>query len=124
MKDDINLLPDNGREEKVHTINKILLRREANEEFFDELGLRHYGKLQFHPNSTCHGYFIIVLVIILAVLYFYAAILSKILPPTGIASLDCIKNDVYFCYLAPLILLPTVFMIYVNWLSFEHYRQN
>lgn len=103
---------------------KTSLSREVNEKLFVELGLRHLGKLQFHPNALCRGYFMIVFAFIFATLYLYSAIISKLLPSTGIAILDSIKNDFYFCYLAPFILLPTLFMIYINWLSFEHFRQN
>ena len=98
--------------------------QDNNEGLFEELGLRHLGKLKTPSNATCYGYSILVIVFLLSLAYIYAGILSKLLPYSGVELLDAVKEDVYFCHLAPLILLPTLIMIYLNWLSFEHFRQN
>lgn len=98
--------------------------KDKTEDLFEELGLRHLGKLQTPADATCYGYCTLITVLILAVAYLYAGIISKLLPYSGYEVLDAVKEDVYFCYLAPLILLPTLVMIYLNWLSFEHFRQN
>ena len=96
----------------------------STEDFFQELGLRNIGKIQTPSNATCQGIVILLCVVTFGSVYLYAAIISKILPDSGFPVLDIVKEDTYFCYLAPLILLPTVIMIYLNWLSFEHFRQN
>ena len=102
----------------------ITTSQDSTEDLFEELGLRHLGKLQTPTNATCRGFFILVTVLLLAIVYIYAGLISKLLPYSGNEVLDAVKDDVYFCYLIPLILLPTLVMIYLNWLSFEHFRQN
>ena len=106
------------------TPTDIATSQDSTEVLFEELGLRHLGKLQTPTNATCQGFFILITVSITAIAYIYAGLISKLLPYSGNEVLDVVKDDVYFCYLIPLILLPTLIMIYLNWLSFEHFRQN
>ena len=54
--------------------------------------------------------------------YFYSAIISKLMPDTGIFVLDIIKHDYYFCYLIPLMILPTLIVIYLKWLSMSLFK--
>eukprot|EP01035_Chromulina_nebulosa_P063185 gene63185-86432_t len=78
------------------------------EDLYKELGLRHLGKLQTPTDATCYGYCILITVLLLGLAYIYAGFISKLLPYSGYEVLDAVKEDVYFCYLAPLILLPTL----------------
>jgi hypothetical protein len=68
-------------------------------------------------------YFAIISLTMLGLAYLYSAIISKVMPDTGFVILDAIKYDYYFCYLIPLMILPTVIVVYLKWLSmslFQH----
>ena len=68
-------------------------------------------------------YFINISLSAIGIAYCYAAIVSKFMPDTGVYILDSIKKDNYFCYLIPLMILPTFIVIYLKWLSmslFQH----
>jgi len=49
--------------------------------------------------------------------YIYAAFFSKLLPATGHALLDAVRDDHFYCFLLPLCALPTYLILYLNWLS-------
>lgn len=100
------------------------LHRRNNEELFIFLGLRSQDKLQYGSNAAFHGYLLIVGSSLLGVLFLYAAFISKLLPDTGNYILDAVKYDKYFCFLLPLLLIPTSLMIFVNWLAMKHFEQN
>ena len=96
------------------------------DQLFKELGLRHLSKLQ--PSSTLYnnalGYFLVGVAVLSLLTFLYATYVSKLLPFTGIAWLDAIKRDHYFCYLLPLSLLPTSIVLYIHWLARRHFEQN
>lgn len=58
------------------------------------------------------------------VCFLYGAVLSKHIPQTNIYILDQMKKDAYFCYLIPLLIVPTYIVIYLNWLSMKLFQHN
>lgn len=58
------------------------------------------------------------------VFYIYAAFMTKVLDPALDLPLQSFfRNDYYYCFLAPLTLLPTYLFLYLTFLSkklFEH----
>ena len=92
---------------------------------FKELGLRRYHRIQINgTKSKWIGSMILVFSISFGLIFLYSAIISKLLPDTGIEILDVIKNDYYFCYLIPLSIVPTYAVIYLNWVAITHFTQN
>ena len=93
------------------------------EMLFENLGLRHFGKMSLQPN-LCVAYTLIFVSIFFGVSFVYAAFISKLMPDTGVLVLDAIKGDFYFCYLFPLLLLPTYIVVYINWLAMKFFKNN
>lgn len=91
--------------------------------FFENLGLRHFGKMPLQPN-LCVAYGILITSLFVGVLFIYSAFLSKLMPDTGIFVVDFMKRDYYFCYLLPLMLLPTYIVVYINWLAMKFFKNN
>ena len=90
---------------------------------FRDLGLRHFGRMQLNTSvfiASC----IFIFPIVFGGIFAYAAFISKLMPDTGNAILDYIKDDYYFCYLLPLMILPLYFLIYVNWLAMKFFENN
>ena len=54
----------------------------------------------------------------------YAVIISKILPRFDVWILDAIKDDEYYCILIPMTTVPSVIVLYLNWLGMKFYRHN
>jgi phosphatidylinositol glycan anchor class Y biosynthesis protein len=96
----------------------------SQEQLFKDLGLRHIAHMQVSPTLRLKGFFIMFSSVILFFFFLYAVIISKLLPYTGWSLLDMVKDDHYFCYLMPLIILPTYSVIYLNWLAISHFQQN
>lgn len=93
--------------------------------FFKELGLRRYHRIQINTTkSKWIGSLLLIFSISFGLIFIYAAIISKLLPETGIGILDAIKNDEYFCYLIPLSIIPTYAVIYLNWVAITHFTHN
>lgn len=90
---------------------------------FENLGLRHFGKMQLQPNLFAAHTFLFVSIFV-GVLFSYSAFISKLMPDTGILVLDFMKHDYYFCYLFPLMLLPTYIVVYINWLAMKFFKNN
>ena len=90
---------------------------------FENLGLRHFGKMQLQPNLCVARTFLFISIFI-GVLFSYSAFISKLMPDTGILVLDFMKHDYYFCYLFPLMLLPTYIVVYINWLAMKFFKNN
>ena len=90
---------------------------------FKNLGLRHFGRMEMEPN-LCVAYSLVFLSIFIFILFIYAAFASKLMPDTNIYILDFIKYDYYFCYLIPLMLLPTYIVVYINWLAMKFFKNN
>lgn len=90
---------------------------------FRNLGLRHFGKMEMQPN-LCAAYTLVILSVSIGVVFTYAAFASKLMPDSGIFVLDFIKRDYYFCYLIPLMMLPTYIVVYINWLAMKIFKNN
>lgn len=54
--------------------------------------------------------------------FFYAAILSKLLPQSENIFLSAIQNDRYYCLLVPLTLPVLVVAVYFHWLSMKLFK--
>lgn len=106
----------------VHTRKKL-------EGMFTALGLRGFGRVgtskhESERTTPCvmgssSGYPLLISSTLLVLFYLYAAIFSKMMPPTGIFILNAIREDEYFCFLIPLLILPTFLVVYLNWLAFQ-----
>ena len=99
--------------------------REGIEELLRTIKVRQLDKIDANsfPFLVQKCYFIIITLTILGAVYFYSAIISKFMPDTGYFILDAVKYDNYFCYLIPLMILPTLIVVYLQWLSmtlFQH----
>jgi hypothetical protein len=90
---------------------------------FKRLDLRniHHIKPSKNLYLACN---LVAISIIAGILYIYAAFVSKLLPDTGYWILDFIKHDYYYCYLVPLLLLPTYAVIWLNWIASQIYEHN
>ena len=98
---------------------------QAKEELFTSLGIRHFGRMRLnHRHLSLTGYAMLAFFGSIGVVFVYTAFVSKLLPNSGIAIVDAIKDDYYFCYLLPLLILPTYAILYLNSLSFVHFEQN
>ncbi|KAG8053983.1 hypothetical protein GUJ93_ZPchr0001g29741 [Zizania palustris] len=60
--------------------------------------------------------------IVLFVGFFYAAIVSKLLPPYENRFLSAIQNDRYYCLLVPLTLPVIIVAVYLHWLSMKMFK--
>lgn len=94
------------------------------EDNFKSLGLRHFGRIPVPQNVGFYGLLITFVFATIGAIFFYTALISKLLPDTGNSVLDFIKYDYYFCYLLPLAIIPTYMVIYLNWLAMRHFEQN
>jgi hypothetical protein len=96
------------------------------EEILENLGIRRIDKIQISDfpslQKVCRA--IALLSVIGFVLFVYSALVSKCLPDTGVYIVDAVKYDYYFCYLIPLMILPTYIVIYLQWLSMKMFEYN
>ena len=93
------------------------------EEFYKRLGLRHFGRMRVDETwSLWAAYALVFFASTGGLLFFYAAFLSKYMPDTGFWLLDEMKRDEYICFFIPLMAVPTVGTIYLNWLSMKLYE--
>ncbi|VAH84839.1 unnamed protein product [Triticum turgidum subsp. durum] len=60
--------------------------------------------------------------IILFVGFFYAAVVSKMLPPYENRLLSAIQNDRFYCLLVPLTLPMIIVAVYLHWLSMKMFK--
>ena len=90
---------------------------------FSRLGLRHLHRIKPSRNiyTACN---IVCFSTVFGLAYIYAAFLSKLLPDSGHWILDSIKHDYYYCYLVPLLLLPTYAVIWLNWIASQIFEHN
>ncbi|KAJ7547480.1 hypothetical protein O6H91_08G087900 [Diphasiastrum complanatum] len=54
--------------------------------------------------------------------FVYAAIISKLLPYSGYAVLDAIRDDWYYCLLVPLTVPVIIVAVYCHWLSMKLFK--
>eukprot|EP01039_Chlorochromonas_danica_P004956 gene4956-5439_t len=96
----------------------------SQEDLFKELRIRSLGPVQLSASLQVKGWLLAACSLAFALAFLYASILSKMLPYSGLRLLDAIKDDQYFCFLVPLLVLPTGLIIYLNWLAMSHFQQN
>ncbi|KAJ2002503.1 hypothetical protein GGI04_003317 [Coemansia thaxteri] len=77
------------------------------------------------PDDTpLYGYALLVLTSVLFVFSMYSLVVSKFMPYTGIAFLDAVKDDRYYCLLMPITGLSFTFAVFWNWLGMKVFRHN
>jgi len=54
--------------------------------------------------------------------FFYAAVVSKLLPPYENSLLAAIQNDWYYCLLVPFTLPVIIVAVYLHWLSMKMFK--
>ncbi|PKI33849.1 hypothetical protein CRG98_045767 [Punica granatum] len=54
--------------------------------------------------------------------FLYAAMISKLLPPSDNPVVFAIQNDKYYCFLVPLTLPILVVSVYFHWLSMKLFK--
>uniref|UniRef100_A0A0D6R4K3 Phosphatidylinositol N-acetylglucosaminyltransferase subunit Y n=1 Tax=Araucaria cunninghamii TaxID=56994 RepID=A0A0D6R4K3_ARACU len=88
--------------------------------------------LQLYSSTTCshhpgsHSFYwgltLIISGVASFIVFLYAAILSKMLPPSGIPLLSAIESDRYYSLLVPLTLPILVVLVYFHWLSMKLFK--
>eukprot|EP01018_Ginkgo_biloba_P037933 Gb_36445 [translate_table: standard] len=78
--------------------------------------------LPAHSPSLYWGLVLIITGAVAFILFIYSAILSKLLPPSGIWLLSAIENDRYYCLLVPLTLPVLLVGVYFHWLSMKLFK--
>ncbi|KAG8388556.1 hypothetical protein BUALT_Bualt02G0137700 [Buddleja alternifolia] len=68
------------------------------------------------------GWFFLIIGSFSYVGFLYAAVISKILPPSDNVVIQAIQNDWYYCFLVPLTLPILVVAIYFHWLSMKLFK--
>uniref|UniRef100_A0A0E0JTF6 Uncharacterized protein n=1 Tax=Oryza punctata TaxID=4537 RepID=A0A0E0JTF6_ORYPU len=77
--------------------------------------------LKMHRDQLIGSVFI-AFGIVLFVGFFYAAVLTKMLPPYENRFLSAIQNDRYYCLLVPLTLPVIIVAVYLHWLSMKMFK--
>lgn len=95
-----------------HLLDALSVRR------INSIGLKNFKYIE----QKCR--LCIVFSVFIALIYLYAAFISKLMPYTGYLVLDAMKDDYYVCYLLPLITLPTIIVVYLEWLSMTFFQHN
>ncbi|KAK4608461.1 hypothetical protein RGQ29_002033, partial [Quercus rubra] len=54
--------------------------------------------------------------------FLFAAIISKLLPPSHNALISSVQNDCYYCFLVPLTLPVLVVAVYFHWISMKLFK--
>ncbi|KAJ2741304.1 hypothetical protein GGI20_005278 [Coemansia sp. BCRC 34301] len=77
------------------------------------------------PDDTpLYGFALLALTCVLFMFSMYSLVVSKFMPDTGIAFLDAIKEDRYFCLLMPITGLSFTFAVFCNWLGMKLFRHS
>jgi len=95
-----------------HLLDKLHVRR------ISSISLKDFNYIEQKCRLT------ILFSILAGSIYFYAAFISKLTPYTGYLILDAMKDDYYVCYLLPLMILPTIVVVYLEWLSMTFFQHN
>ena len=95
-------------------------------DLFKRLNLRDFRNNEPQSNLSYEvpAYFVIVLATVFLIVFIYASFISAFLPDFGVPVLDNLKNDQYYIYLLPTMILPTYIIIYLNWLSIKMFVHN
>lgn len=94
------------------------------EKSIKKLSLRNFEESPDPLGMLCASYAIIAVSCIFLMAFLFVAIVSKVLPEQELEPLRAIQADHYFCYLVPLAILPTYFVVYCNWLAMKFFEQN
>ncbi|KAM6579074.1 hypothetical protein CsatB_030911 [Cannabis sativa] len=73
-------------------------------------------------SNQLRGCFSIAIGLVLFLGFFYAAIVSKLLPPSNNPIISAIQNDWCYCFLVPLTLPVLVVAVYFHWLSMKMFK--
>ncbi|KAJ1719448.1 multisubstrate pseudouridine synthase 7 [Coemansia erecta] len=77
------------------------------------------------PDDTwAYGAILLALTVVVFVGAVYALAVSKVMPHTGVAVLDAVKDDHYYCLLLPVSALSFVIAVFCNWLGMKYFRHN
>ncbi|OUM57696.1 hypothetical protein PIROE2DRAFT_28297, partial [Piromyces sp. E2] len=77
------------------------------------------------PTSThMAGWVLLFITYCVFVMGMYSVVFSRFMADTGNPVLDGIKNDNYYCYLIPLLIVIIYLFIFVNWFSMKFFRHN
>ncbi|XP_058199296.1 uncharacterized protein LOC131314567 isoform X1 [Rhododendron vialii] len=74
------------------------------------------------PRTEFRGWFFLIFGCVSFLGFFYAAIISKFLPPSDNALISAVQNDRYYCFLVPLTLPILVVAVYFHWLSMKFFK--
>ncbi|KAK4608396.1 hypothetical protein RGQ29_001987, partial [Quercus rubra] len=58
----------------------------------------------------------------LFLVFLFAVVISKLLPPSRNALISFIQNDWYYCFLVPLTLPVLVVAVYFHWISMKLFK--
>ncbi|KAJ2401956.1 hypothetical protein GGI23_001051 [Coemansia sp. RSA 2559] len=75
-------------------------------------------------NTPMFGYALLALTAVVFVASMYALVVSKFMPYTGLAFVDAVKDDRYFCLLMPITGLSFVLVVFWNWIGMKFFRHN
>ncbi|KAJ2696756.1 hypothetical protein H4R19_005710 [Coemansia spiralis] len=75
-------------------------------------------------NTPMYGYALLALTSVLFTSSMYSLVVSKFIPYTGVAFLDAVKDDRYFCLLMPITGLSFGFAVFWNWIGMKFFRHN
>lgn len=74
------------------------------------------------PHMFFWGTFLIITSVLSFLAFFYAAVMSKVLPASGIPLLTAIEKDWYYCLLVPLTAPVVIIAVYFHWLSMKLFK--
>ncbi|KAL6981001.1 hypothetical protein U1Q18_022638 [Sarracenia purpurea var. burkii] len=84
--------------------------------------MRSFSQFLASKDKLFCGWCFLIFGFVFFVGLFYAAIISKLLPPSDNALLSAIQNDRYYCFLVPLTLPILVVAVYFHWLSMKFFK--
>ncbi|KAM3741157.1 hypothetical protein ACB098_08G154300 [Castanea mollissima] len=73
-------------------------------------------------SSQLWGCFFVTIGSVFFVGFLFAAVISKLLPPSRNALISSIQNDWYYCFLVPLTLPVLVVAVYFHWISMKLFK--
>lgn len=97
---------------------------ERTEERLLHLGLRKVHEASNGAKVNLWGVVIVVGSLVIGVLFFLTAVVAKLFPLSDIRWIKAIQEDEYYCYLLPLMIVPTYAIMYLNWLSMTIFLNN
>ncbi|WOG88244.1 hypothetical protein DCAR_0207478 [Daucus carota subsp. sativus] len=73
-------------------------------------------------SPVVHGVIILSVGSLTFLAFFYAAILSNLIPPSQNQFAAAIQNDRYYCFLVPLTLPIIIVAVYFHWLNMKLFK--